>query len=77
MIKSDAMDDEVVNILKKWNTTAQKNNKSNDEQNNSYINSRTFTRPKKSLSKHSPDNERVPMTEAKVSEIKFYCKNRK
>lgn len=61
------MDDEVSNILKKWNTTAQKaNGKSNEEhQNNSYINSRTFTRPKKALTKLSPD-DRVPM-EAKVS----------
>lgn len=48
------MDDEVVNILKKWNTSAQQKNVNNnksaheEQQNNSYINSRTFTRPKKS-----------------------------
>ncbi|CRK95626.1 CLUMA_CG009084, isoform A [Clunio marinus] len=48
LTKSEAMDDEVTQIIKKWNLSAKKENSENINRKDAF-DSRTFTRPKKNL----------------------------
>jgi hypothetical protein len=75
LIKSDEMDDEVVNIIKKWNCKESSHQKKdnnenyNEEGHNITFSSKTFTRPKKTLAMTPAlENEYV---ESKVFEMFF------
>jgi phenylpropionate dioxygenase-like ring-hydroxylating dioxygenase large terminal subunit len=65
--KSDEMDDEVVNIIKKWNSkdpSCQRKNiyeSNNDDGHYTTFSTKTFTRPKKSTAniQNSDNNEYV------------------